>query len=148
MHGNPEELVEPVQVWQRLSSLQHGELLPEHEVPTRSRRLRKRRAKAPNQSKNTLNMIGVITERWRWGGRYVIHFKVGESFGEAQVVKLGLNVLVRRAHTGIQCGSFHLVSPYSGRFLQIIVIAARARIHPSPHSEFKKRVDSYQAAAV
>jgi hypothetical protein len=32
MHGNPEELVEPVQVWPRLSSLQHGELLPEHEV--------------------------------------------------------------------------------------------------------------------
>jgi hypothetical protein len=32
MHGNPKELVEPVQVWPRLSSLQHGELLPEHEV--------------------------------------------------------------------------------------------------------------------
>jgi hypothetical protein len=31
-----------------------------------------------------LNMIGVMAERWRWGGRYVIYSKVGESFGEAQ----------------------------------------------------------------
>jgi hypothetical protein len=29
-------------------------------------------------------MIGVMAERWRWGGRYVIYSKVGESFGEAQ----------------------------------------------------------------
>jgi hypothetical protein len=29
-------------------------------------------------------MVGVITERWRQGSRYVIHFKADENFGEGQ----------------------------------------------------------------
>jgi hypothetical protein len=29
-------------------------------------------------------MVGVITERWRRGGLYVIHFRAGENFGEGQ----------------------------------------------------------------
>jgi hypothetical protein len=31
-----------------------------------------------------LNMVRVITERWLDGGRYVIDFRVGQDFGEAQ----------------------------------------------------------------
>src|SRR5208337_2359409 len=77
---------------------------------TRSRRLRKRRARAPNQNKNTLNMVGVITERWRRGSRYVIHFKVGESFGEAQgkkeTLRLPLHLSKRRPDSANNIRSF------------------------------------------
>jgi len=39
---------------------------------------------ALNQSKNTLNVVGVITERWRRGGLYVIYLPAGENFGKGQ----------------------------------------------------------------
>jgi hypothetical protein len=43
---------------------------------------RKRRKSVLNQGKNTLNVARDITERWRWGGLYVIHFPAGESSRE------------------------------------------------------------------
>jgi hypothetical protein len=39
--------------------------------------VRKRRKSVLNQSENTLNMVGGITERWRRDGLYVIHSNAG-----------------------------------------------------------------------
>jgi hypothetical protein len=51
----------------------------------RSRRLRKMRRSDPNASQSTLSIIGVTTEFRPSAAGYVIGFKDGQSFGEAQV---------------------------------------------------------------
>jgi hypothetical protein len=52
----------------------------------RSRRLRKIRRSNPNACQSTLSIIAVITEFWQPAAGYVIDFKVGQSFGEAQEI--------------------------------------------------------------
>ena len=84
--GNPEELVKQIERRPRATPFQHGQLLSQHEVSKmRSRRLRKMRRSDPNASQSTLSIIGVITEFWQSAVGYVIGFKDGQSFGEAQV---------------------------------------------------------------
>src|SRR5215472_15053125 len=55
----------------------------------RSRRLRKMRRSDLNASQSTLSIIGVITEFWQPTAVYVIDFKDGQSFGEAQATNYG-----------------------------------------------------------
>jgi hypothetical protein len=83
--GNPEELVEDAEARPRATPLQHSELLPEHEVLEEEIPAVAEEAEEPSEpEQNQVDMAGVITERWRQGGRYVIDFIVGQSLGEAQ----------------------------------------------------------------
>jgi hypothetical protein len=76
----------------------------------RSRRLRKSRRSDPNASQSTLSIIGFITEFWQRAAGYVIDFKVGQSFGEAQAYFAAYSPRTYRHPARRDFGQLHLGS--------------------------------------
>jgi len=85
----------------------------------RSRRLRKSGRSDPNASQSTLSIIGVITEFWQRAAGYVIDFKVGQSFGEAQACwAVRMDVGVR--FTGVVSGARNTMSQIGATISSIV----------------------------
>jgi hypothetical protein len=99
MANDPEQFVEQIQPWSRVSTFQNDELLSEgkileDEMPTTTKRASKRSEPERKQIEHGLDLY----QNHGWTRQQVIDSTVGQSFGEGQDHLLTINLLLTLSH--------------------------------------------------